>query len=233
MSWYNRISLPSSAPKTKRKLLFRISLGALIIALGVSTGWVYRGGSVFSDTKAVAAPLFINGNAPALQNGCTCRIWAACPCSGTSEWGSFISCQYPRCGQPYPGCQGCCFAYNCPPPTPVPTPIPPDIVTITSSNVVCGATGGAGWCRGSATLNAAASDSLGHSISFSGDVSGGNPLSYSLPEGQGTISFTAHAPAADQRAVLSHGNSTSPRRFSSRSSPAERPGQTDGISPAR
>ncbi len=68
------------------------------------------------------------GYEPLLQDGCTCSRYSLCPCSGWSDWGTWIDCSYPRCKQPYPGCQGCCFAYQCPPTNPPPptnTPVPP------------------------------------------------------------------------------------------------------------
>jgi hypothetical protein len=70
-------------------------------------------------------------------------------------------------------------------------PPPVDTVSITQNEVICVGTGVDGWCRGGATLYLTAADTLSHGITFSDDVSGGNPLSVSLGEGEGTIDFTA------------------------------------------
>jgi hypothetical protein len=70
-------------------------------------------------------------------------------------------------------------------------PPPVDTVSITQNQVVCDGTGGGGWCNGGAILYLTASDTLSHVITFGGDVSGGNPLVVPLPEGEGTLNFTA------------------------------------------
>jgi hypothetical protein len=71
------------------------------------------------------------------------------------------------------------------------SPVVPDTVSITQNTVVCDETGIDNWCRGGATLNLAAGDNYSHLVSFSGDVSGGNPLSVPLGEGEGNFNFTA------------------------------------------
>jgi Bacterial Ig domain len=68
----------------------------------------------------------------------------------------------------------------------------PDTLTA-SGSVSCSGSGG--WCRGSATLELTASDSLGHTVTFTGSGAPGfpctAPCSLSLPEGIGTYSWTA------------------------------------------
>jgi hypothetical protein len=72
-------------------------------------------------------------------------------------------------------------------------PTPPDSLTV-AGLIVCSASGVEGWCRGSATLNLTATDTLNHAVAFTGSGVAGfpctAPCAISLPQGQGSVSFT-------------------------------------------
>ena len=77
-------------------------------------------------------------------------------------------------------------------PTATPTPLPP----VVNGQVVCDLWGDAGWCRGDASLELAASDPQGYAVTISGDLAGtpftcGDVCSFPLPEGTGTANYTA------------------------------------------
>jgi hypothetical protein len=73
-------------------------------------------------------------------------------------------------------------------------PAPPDNLTA-SGSINC-SMGEGGWCRGSASLGLMATDSLGHTVSFTGMINGmgfscGAPCTQPLPEGSGSFSWAA------------------------------------------
>jgi hypothetical protein len=77
-------------------------------------------------------------------------------------------------------------------PTATPTPLPP----VVNGQVVCEEWGDAGWCRGGAELELAASDPQGYDVSITGDLEGtpftcGDSCSLALWEGTGTANYTA------------------------------------------
>jgi hypothetical protein len=71
-------------------------------------------------------------------------------------------------------------------------PAPPDTLTVAGS-VSCAASGVEDWCRGSATLNLSAVDSLSHAVTFTGSGVVGfpctGPCAIGLPAGQGTVTY--------------------------------------------
>lgn len=76
-------------------------------------------------------------------------------------------------------------------PSPTPTPLPPEI----TGQVVCDAWGEAGWCKGNESLELAASDPQGYSVTIAGDLNGdpftcADTCSVPLPEGTGTANYT-------------------------------------------
>lgn len=77
-------------------------------------------------------------------------------------------------------------------PSPTPTPLPPTI----TGQVICDLWGDAGWCRGNATLELAASDPQRFDVTISGDLNGvpftcGSSCNVPLPEGTGTANYAA------------------------------------------
>jgi hypothetical protein len=65
-----------------------------------------------------------------------------------------------------------------------------------NGQVVCDLWGDAGWCRGGAELELAASDPGGYAVTITGDLAGtpftcGDACSLALPEGTGTANYTA------------------------------------------
>ena len=65
-----------------------------------------------------------------------------------------------------------------------------------NGQVVCDLWGDAGWCRGGAELELAASDPQGYAVTITGDLAGtpftcGDACSLALPEGTGTANYTA------------------------------------------
>jgi hypothetical protein len=77
-------------------------------------------------------------------------------------------------------------------PTATPTPLPP----VVNGQVFCDDWGDAGWCRGGAELELAASDPQGYAVTITGDLEGtpftcGDTCSLALPEGTGTANYTA------------------------------------------
>jgi len=76
--------------------------------------------------------------------------------------------------------------------TATPTPLPP----VVNGQVVCDLWGDAGWCKGDAKLELAASDPQGYAVTITGDLAGtpftcGDACSLALPEGMGTANYTA------------------------------------------
>jgi len=77
-------------------------------------------------------------------------------------------------------------------PTATPTPLPP----VVNGQVICEQWGDAGWCKGDAELELAASDPQGYAVTITGDLAGtpftcGDACSLTLPEGTGTANYTA------------------------------------------
>lgn len=77
-------------------------------------------------------------------------------------------------------------------PTATPTPLPP----VVNGQVVCDMWGDAGWCKGDAKLELAASDPQGYAVTITGDLAGtpftcGDACSLALPEGTETANYTA------------------------------------------
>ena len=65
-----------------------------------------------------------------------------------------------------------------------------------NGQVVCDLWGDAGWCRGDASLELAASDPQGYAVTITGTLAGtpftcGDACSLALPEGMGTANYTA------------------------------------------
>jgi len=77
-------------------------------------------------------------------------------------------------------------------PTATPTPLPP----VVNGQVVCDLWGDAGWCKGGASLELAASDPQGYAVTITGDLAGtpftcGDACSLALPEGTGMANYSA------------------------------------------
>jgi hypothetical protein len=130
----------------------------------------------------------------------TCTNNQTKPCSGWSScWDKFVSCSIDGKDQDGRSCQGCCFSCTvvCEDPDPAPSYQPPTI----SGVVVCSRLGNNGWCVGNTTLNLTASDPQNFSLTISGDIdgvafvcpAGAKSCTKYLPEGAGTINYTATA----------------------------------------
>ena len=121
------------------------------------------------------------------------------PCSGWSScWDKFVSCSATGKDQDGRNCQGCCFSCDvvCEDPDPPPSYQPPTV----SGSVACSQIGSNGWCIGTSTLNLSASDPQGFALTMAGTINGSaftcaveNTCSIALPEGNGSITYTATA----------------------------------------
>lgn len=122
------------------------------------------------------------------------------PCGGWSScWNKDISCSAAGVDQDGRRCQGCCFSCDvvCEDDDPPPPSYQPPTV---SGSVACSQAGDNGWCIGDSTLNLAASDPQGFSVTISGTIGGsaftcpaGNSCSVALAEGNGSITYKATA----------------------------------------
>ncbi len=130
----------------------------------------------------------------------TCTNNKKKPCGGWSScWDKDISCSSAGIDQDGRPCQGCCFSCDvvC---EPEPDPDQPPTI---SDSVACSQAGSNGWCRGTSTLNLTASDPQNYALTISGTINGsaftcaaGNTCSIALPEGNGSITYKAMAPAS-------------------------------------
>ena len=130
----------------------------------------------------------------------TCTNNKKKPCGGWSScWDKDISCSSAGIDQDGRPCQGCCFSCDvvC---EPEPDPDQPPTI---SGSVACSQVGSNGWCLGTSTLNLTASDPQNYTLTISGTINGsaftcaaGNTCSIALPEGNGSITYKATAPAS-------------------------------------
>jgi len=89
--------------------------------------------------------------------------------------------------------------------TATPTPLAP----VVNGQVVCEEWGDAGWCKGDATLELAASDPQGYAVTITGDLAGtpftcGDACSLALPEGMETANYTATSSSGRTASGLSN-----------------------------